>query len=115
MTLKKTIASYKKDDGTLEPQITIDMGSFEEAMTLSSWSMGDHGKNKPKKLSMEERVNALSNPSQGTIWIAAQDENYIANYNTWKSKHDSLETDYISKNDAFNNKMSTLPPGTQTC
>jgi len=115
MTYKKTIASYKKEDGTWVQQVNIDMGPLEQAMTDASYSLGDHQNVMPNRLTMEERVNALSNPVQGAAWITTQDANYTVNYNSWKAKHDSLEADYKNKNDAYNNQMATLPPGTQTC
>jgi len=54
MALKKTIPSYKKDDGTWEDQRDIDMHPLEEAEIRAHWAIHDAGAKVPLKPTKEQ-------------------------------------------------------------
>ncbi len=115
MTIKKTFAAIKRPDGKFGDQEEVTMGELEEAATLAWWKVGDHKKTEPKSLTMEDKVNALTNPLQGATYVTTQEAAYNVAYKSWKSQNDALEADAREKDAAFYNKMSTLPSGTKTC
>jgi hypothetical protein len=96
-------------------QEEVTLGALEEAAMKADWACGDSKSKEPRKMTTEQRVDALCNPVQGTVFIASQDTNYTLNYNSWKKTHDELEADREAKWKAYNDKMATLPPGTKTC
>lgn len=75
MTLKKTIASYLKADGTWEPQRDLDMHPLEEASVRAYWHIDDVAKKALPIPSREQEHEWLI--EQGAEFVKQKREEFI--------------------------------------
>jgi hypothetical protein len=99
MRLIKSIASYKKADGTWEPQKDIEMHPLEEQEIRAHWAYGEHAVKKPHPLSAEEEMNLVI--ESGIDAVKAKRKEHEDTHAEWKKTADELEAKRIECEDKF--------------
>lgn len=82
MTLKKTIASFLKPDGTWEPQKDIEVHPLEEAELRAHWAIHDVTAQIPEKPTREQEHE----------WLIEHGTDYIKQRRAeWQAVNDSIQ------------------------
>lgn len=131
MSLTRTIASRRVRKTRIEkdvkgndveivyfdtiPSQKITMGPMELAFHMADQKRSAVKAKRPKALSLQDKVEALCDPSKGTAYVAQQQEAY----EKAKAEYDALleteNTKVAAAKKAFDDKLKTMPEGTKTC
>lgn len=116
MALIKTLASYRKPDGTWHPQEEVVMGPLEEAAMLAEWARGEHEAIKPQQMSTDEKLNMLLQDSiLGRANVLSANASFESLIAEWENRRNELHADCDAKWRAYNEELAKRPPGTKTC